>query len=238
MIKLIENFFSNAECNSTIEEIYQHQSLLYQCDETDMYILGNSLLRNQTGNYLDNNVYNLNSVTLFKEKLSSLFPKVEFFKHLGKPGFQLIKQNETTKPCVWHYDSILVCFPYEKEFSDFTNFNDYFDKYYIFTLMVSDGKASLDFYPETKSNFGNNATEETETPICKEHVDLIGDDCSNPNCQLNEFQTIRYTQGSLLVQTERVLHRVGSRDIDGTDASRIALQGYGVVKNGTMYLFW
>ena len=74
MIQLIENFFSSTECDDTLEEVYQNQSLWYQCSETDMYILGNSLLRNQSGNYLDNNIYNFNSVTLFKEKLSSLFP--------------------------------------------------------------------------------------------------------------------------------------------------------------------
>ena len=238
MIKLIENFFSSTECDDTLAEVYQNQSLWYQCSETDMYILGNSLLRNQSGNYLDNNIYNFNSVTLFKEKLSSLFPKVEFVKHLGKPGFQIIKQNGTSKPCVWHYDSILLCFPYEKEFSDFTNFHDYFDEYYIFTLMMTDGKSSFDFYPETKSNFPRRDIEETEKPLCKEHEDLLGDVCVNPNCQLKEFQTIYYTPGSLIVQTERVLHRIGSRDINGTDASRISLQGYGVVKNGTMYLCW
>ena len=103
---------------------------------------------------------------------------------------------------------------------------------------MTDGKSSFDFYPETKSNFPRRDIEETEKPICKEHEDLLGDVCVNLNCQLKEFQTIYYTPGSLIVQTERVLHRVGSRDINGTDSSRISLQGYGVVKNGTMYLCW
>ena len=237
MINLIENFFNIQECNYATDEINQNNSLRYKCDETDMYILGNSFLRNQN-NYLKNND-DFKTVELFKEKLSTMFPKVEFCTNLGKPGFQIIKKNDTNKPCVWHYDSILVCFPYQNEFSDYNNnFNEYFDEYYIFTLMLSDSQASFDYFPETTSNFGNSAMEETETPICKDHVDLIGDNCGNPDCRLIKFNTINYTQGSLLVQNERMLHRVGHRDIDGTDSNRIALQGYGVIKDNVMYLCW
>ena len=146
MINLIENFFNIQECNDATDEINQNNSLWYKCDETDMYILGNSFLRNQN-NYLKNND-DFKTVELFKEKLSTMFPKVEFCTNLGKPGFQIIKKNDTNKPCVWHYDSILVCFPYQNEFSDYNNnFNEYFDEYYIFTLMLSDSQASFDYFP-------------------------------------------------------------------------------------------
>jgi hypothetical protein len=242
MISLHDNFFTELECKTAVDEINQNSSLWYKCNETEMYILGNSLLRNLNNHYLDKNNYNFNTVSMFREKLLNIFPKVEFCKKLAKPGFQIIKKNETCNPCVWHYDSILLCFPFQTEFSDYNNnFREYFDKYYIFTLMLSNSPSSFDYYPETSSNFGITRDVETqspETPICKNHVDLIGDNCDNPQCQLKNFQTISYTQGSLLIQTERTLHRVGYRDVDGTSTSRIALQSYGLVKDGIMYLCW
>ena len=238
-MKLIENFFNLDECNSAINEIETHSDQIYQCSETDMYILGNSLLRNQSNNYLENNTFDFETIKLFREKLLTLFPKIEFTKKLGKPGFQIIKQNETHKPCVWHYDSILVCFPYEVEFKDYkNNFKNYFDDYYIFTLMLSDSPSSFDYFPETKSNFGNSPTDEVETPVCKSHVDLIGDVCLDKDCQLKDYKTITYSQGSLLIQNERVLHRVGIQDINGNSSSRITIQSYGLVKDGIMYLCW
>lgn len=237
MYKLIDNFFSKDECNIAISEVNQNQSSWYHCGETDMYILGNSFLRKEFNAHLDK-IYEFNAANLFKVKLLDIFPKIEFLKKTGKPGFQIINQNETKKPAVWHYDSILINFPYNLEFADYNNFNDYFEEYYVFTLMLSDGNFSFDYYPETKSKFGNTPLEEQQSIVCEGHVDLIGDNCTNSECQLKEFETINYKQGSLLVQDDRYLHRVGYKDIDGTDSKRITLQSYGVVKNGIMYLFW
>lgn len=238
MYKLIDNFFSKEECNSAIDEINQNQSSWYLCGETGMYILGNSFLRREFNTHL-NKIYEFDAANLFKEKLLDIFPKIDFFKKTGKPGFQIIKQNETKKPAVWHYDSILINFPYNLEFADYNNnFNDYFEEYYVFTLMLSDSNSSFDYYPETKSKFGNTALEEQQTLVCSGHVDLIGDDCANSQCQLTKFETIYYNQGSLLVQDDRYLHRVGYKDIDGSNTNRLTLQSYGVVKNGILYLFW
>lgn len=245
MPKIIHNFFTQDECRSAIEEVYQHEDKWYQCKQTDMYILGNSLFRNATisdtginyGNYFNNNTYNLNASKLFKDKLSTLFPTVEFTKNFGKPGFQIIKRNETSTPSVWHYDNVLVLFPYEKEFKNYTmDFSKYFDEYYIFTLMVSNGEASFDYFPQTESSFGKDIYDACcNTPICKKHVNLIGDSC---DCSLTEFNTIEYQQGTLLIQNERVLHRVGNRDINGSIDPRITLQTYGVVKDNILYLLW
>ena len=104
--------------------------------------------------------------------------------------------------------------------------------------MLTDGNSSFDYYPETESKFGNTILEETHSVACAGHVDLIGDDCPNSECHLTEFKTIHYKQGSLLIQDNRFLHRAGYKDIDGSNSSRITLNGYGVVKNGIMYLFW
>jgi hypothetical protein len=42
----------------------------------------------------------------------------------------------------------------------------------------------------------------------------------------------------MLLQDERVLHRIGLKDLNGSSNLRIALQGYGLVKNKTVYLVW
>jgi hypothetical protein len=246
--KIISNFFTLSECDNALAEMYQHDAQWAQCPQTGMYILGNSLLRKlsfadnavEYGSYFNDNIYGFEAANLLREKLLTLFPKVEFTNHFSKPGFQLIKQNETPQPSVWHYDNVLMCFPFAKEFTDYDeNFSEYFDEYYIFTLMLSDGKFSFDYFPETLSEFGNNFYESLENiPICKKHVNLVGDNCTNPDCQLTDYKTLYYTKGSLLVQNERTLHRVGIRDINGNVNNRTTLQSYGVVKDRTLYLFW
>ena len=239
MYKHIDNFFSKDECNTAIDEVTHNQPLWYRCNETGMYILGNSFLRNRLNNYQDKNVYNFYTTLLFKEKLLTIFSKVELAQRLAKPGFQIIKRNETREPAVWHYDNAMHCFPYEIEFAEYRkNFNDFFEKSYVFTLMLSDGIASFDYHPKTKSKFCDNGDQTPSRPICESHADLVGDNCANKDCQLTEFQTVNYKQGSLLIQDERYLHRVGYKDINGTATNRITLNGYGVVKNEIMYLFW
>jgi len=239
MHKLIDNFFGKDECNTAIDEVTRNQPLWYRCNETGMYILGNSFLRNQFNNYQDRNTYNFYTTLLFKEKLLTIFSKVELAQRLANPGFQIIKRNETRKPAVWHYDNAIHCFPYDIEFADYRkNLNDFFEKSYVFTLMLSDGAASFDYHPKTKSKFCDNGDQTPSRPICDSHSDLVGDNCANKDCQLTEFQTVHYKQGSLLIQDERYLHRVGYTDIDGTATDRITLNGYGVVKNEIMYLFW
>ena len=105
--------------------------------------------------------------------------------------------------------------------------------------MLSDGHYSFDYYPETLSEFGRNYIEsKTISPVCEQHRNLIGDNCSNPTCKLSEFKSAFYKKGTMLLQEERVLHRVGLTDLNGSNNLRIALQGYGLVKNKTVYLVW
>lgn len=248
MPHVIEDFFTAQETNDALAVINQAQPFWQKCHQTGMYILGNSLFRKINfrdgqvfyGSYFEDNIFHFEQADLLKEKLSSMFDNVVYTNEFSKPGFQIIKRDEDKQPSVWHYDNMITMFPYNVEFDDYDfDFSNYFDEYYIFTLMLSDGEFSFDYFPETDSSFGKDILDaSTNTPICKDHVNLVGDNCSNPNCELKKYETIKYTKGSLLVQNERVLHRVGSRDINGSHSLRATLQTYGVVKDGTLYLFW
>lgn len=247
MIQLIKNFFTVEECNSSIDEVYRYKNLWYRCEETHMYVLGDSLLRkirleNNKLNYdlyLNKTFADFKSTLLLKEKLSKIYGKIKFCNFLSKPGFQIIKKNESKNPSVWHYDDILISYPFELEFTKYQrNFYDFFEKYYVFTLVVSNTKASFDYFLETDSKY-NKIMEKQESPLCADHVNLIGDDCSNINCPLTKYETINYEQGSLLIQeNKRILHRVGNRDIDGSQDDRISITCYGLVKDNVMFIFW
>ena len=248
MIKIFDNFFTEEECDSAVDFVKQHESAWYICPWTSMYILGNSLFRKITftntgidyGNYFDVGAVDSLATQLLKDKLSSMFDEVKFIQDFSKPGFQIIKLNENKNPSVWHYDDMLTCFPVKRYFNDYTgDFNEYFDQKLIFTTLLSDGEYSFDYYPETLSPFGKDYKEaQTISPVCKQHRNLIGDDCTNPECNLNEFKSVFYKKGTMLLQDERVLHRIGLKDLNGSSNLRISLQGYGLVKNKTVYLVW
>lgn len=248
MLKIFDNFFTEAECNSTVDVVIKNTPLWYQCPWTSMYILGNSLFRKiaftdtgiDYGNYFDSDYFDTEAIYLLKTKLETMFDKVEFVTGFSRPGFQVIKLNENKNPSVWHYDDMLTCYPFEKYFKDYTgNFNEYFDQKLIFTTLLSDGNYSFDYYPETISPFGKDYKEsKTISPVCESHRNLVGDNCTNTTCTLKEFKSIFYKKGTMLLQEERFLHRVGITDLDGSNDLRITLQGYGLVKNGTLYLVW
>ncbi len=248
MLKIFDNFFTEEECNAAVDVVNQHKELWYQCPWTNMYILGNSLFRKITftpdgidyGNYFETEYFDTPYVYLLKEKLEKIFDKVEFIPKFSRPGFQIIKLNEDKGPSVWHYDDMLTCYPFEKCFADYTgNFNEYFDQKLIFTTLLSDGNYSFDYYPETVSSFGKDYKEaRIISPVCQNHRNLIGDKCSNPNCTLTNFKTEYYKKGTMLLQDERFLHRVGLKDLNESSNLRITLQGYGLVKNNVLYLVW
>ena len=248
MAYIIENFFTTDECNASLENINELSELWQKCDKTGMYILGNSLFRKLSfkdgemtyGTYFNDNRYFFECASILKEKLAANFKKVQFTNIFSRPGFQLIKRDEDPQPSVWHYDNMITCFPYNLEFNNYDgDFSNYFDQYFIFTLMLSSETGSFDYYPETESSFGKDILEaSTTTPVCKQHVNLVGDQCPNVDCDLKDYKTLYYAKGDLLVQNNRVLHRVGNRDIDGTNTMRATLQTYGVVKDETLFLFW
>ncbi len=248
MFKIFDNFFTEEECNSAIEYVKQKESSWYVCPWTNMYILGNSLFRKITftdsgidyGDYFNIGSIDSPAAQILKNKLSKMFDRVEFIDEFSKPGFQIIRLNENKNPSVWHYDDMLNCFPFEKYFKDYTgNFNEYFDQKLIFTTLLSDGNYSFDYYSETVSPFGKDYKEaRTISPVCEQHRNLVGDNCSNPDCKLTEFKTAYYKKGTMLLQDERFLHRVGLVDLNGTTDLRITLQGYGLVRNNILYLVW
>lgn len=247
MFKMFDRFFSETECDKLVEIVRSNQDSWYQCPHTGMYILGNSLFRKMKytsegidfGTYFDDEYFESEHIELLVRKLNRYFGRIEFIPGFSKPGFQIIKLNETQKPSVWHYDNMITMFPFERYFKDYDNFNDYFEKKLIFTVMLTDGKFSFDYYPETKSEFGKDFFESSKIrPICKEHTNLVGDDCTNEDCQLKDYKTVTYRKGSVLMQSARMLHRVGLTDLNGSTDLRITLQTYGVVKNDVLYLLW
>lgn len=248
MIKIFDNFFTEQECDNAVDFVKQNKNKWYVCPWTNMYILGNSLFRKITftdngidyGDYFAVGSIDSPATQLLKDKLSNMFDDVKFIQGFSKPGFQIIKLNENKNPSVWHYDDMLTCFPYDLYFKDYTgDFNEYFDQKLIFTTLLSDGEYSFDYYQETLSPFGKDYKEsQTISPVCKQHRNLIGDDCDNIDCTLKEFKTAYYKKGTMLLQDERILHRVGLKDLNGSSNLRITLQGYGLVKNKTLYLVW
>lgn len=248
MYKIFDNFFTDSECNDAVKYVKENESKWYICPWTGMYILGNSLFRKITftetgidyGDYFEVGPINSSAAEKLKEKLSSMFDNVIFIDKFSIPGFQIIKLDENKNPSVWHYDDMLTCFPFEKHFEDYTgNFNEYFDQKLIFTTLLTDGNFTFDYYPETISPFPIDYKQARKSsPVCEQHRNLVGDDCTNPDCTLKEFKTVYYKKGTMLLQDERFLHRVGLQDLDGTSKLRITLQGYGLVKDNTLYLVW
>lgn len=248
MLKIVDNFFTDQECNDAVAVVKNNSDKWYQCPWTNMCILGNSLFRKINfdkngityGNYFESSYFDTSAVDLLKTKLGRFFNRIEFIPGFSRPGFQVIKLNENKTPSVWHYDDMLTCFPFELYFKDYAgNFNEYFDQKLIFTMVLSDGNYSFDYYPETLSEFGCDYKEsKTISPVCEQHRNLVGDDCPNPSCTLQEFKTIFYKKGTMLIQEERVLHRVGIQDLNGSDQLRITLQSYGLVKDNILYLVW
>jgi hypothetical protein len=53
--------------------------------------------------------------------------------------------------------------------------------------------------------------------VCEQHRNLIGDNCSNLACELKEFKSAFYKKGTMLLQDERVLHRIGLKDLNGVN---------------------
>jgi len=173
-MQLIENFFNKDECDFAISEIMSYKNHWYNCAETDMFVLGNSLLRKQDfdkngnkdySNYLNSKDLYFKTLEIFKEKISKEFLETKFCSFLPKPGFQIINTSGSKNPAVWHYDDILTFYPYDVEFSDYkNNFPNYFESFYIFNLMLTDTQSNFDYFPETNSNFLNVLPAEARCP--------------------------------------------------------------------------
>lgn len=246
---MFDNLFTDEECDYIAQEVVENKHLWRLCPHTNMYVLGNSLLRKiefldtgiAYGSYFEDDYFHTSATDLLVTKLSQFYNKIEFIPGFSRPGFQVIKLNENKKPSVWHYDSMIAAFPYERYFKDFDNFDTYFDEKLIFTTMLTDGDFTFDYYPETVSGFGKDFFETSSIkPVCESHANLVGDDCPNPFCALKDgqYETLYYKKGTCLLQDKRFLHRVGLKDLNNSNNLRITMQTYGVVKNNTLYLVW
>ena len=174
--------------------------------------------------------------TVLRDRLLTIFPAVEYTKAFPKPGF-VVRLPEFDISALWHYDNELSLFPFQLEFPDYTgDFESYFEGHYSFIIMLSDGDYSFNYFPQTVSNYKDTAHEEMKNVVCLHHVKLVGDSCANAMCPLDNYETINYKQGTLVVQSRRMLHRGNLPTND--DNLRIIVRSYGVVKYGVLYLFW
>jgi len=245
MLQRYDNFFSPDECEVLLSEVKEFRTSWNINPVTQFRTLGNSLFSamirlglSNSNNYATETTLNLKVYEMFKERLMTIFPKVEFTSSLGKPGYTIILPNQDNS-YLWHYDNELPLFPYQNEFPDYNkDFHSYFEKSYTFVLMLSNGDYKFDYFPETVSEYKNTPKEEIENYYCKDHVKLIGDKCTNPDCTLNKYETIEYKQGTLLIQEQRFLHRASPAQFSSSDDMRVIVRGYGVVKDNVLYIFW
>jgi hypothetical protein len=239
-VKVHRNFLSEIECNNIKRFVTENKDkwLEYKDAGSDssISVFGNSYFRHllssgfnvssatekyRRGNSVSNDAF----YDMMLKRFSEVFGNCSYMKNMGKPGFQIITQNT---PRIWHYDDEKLRYPYGIEFSDYTDFS-YFDRVFTFTIMLSDGNFTYDYYTETSSYYSDPAMY-----YCKNHHGLIGDDCGQ--CDLKEYKTIKYSIGDLVLTEDRYLHRVGVSDYNKDE--RITIQGHIVSKNNMFYLYW
>jgi hypothetical protein len=233
LIKVIRNFLTQTECDNIVAEVKSRKDSWKFYDNIE--VLGNSFYRiwlNNGRNAKDawetySAAQNVDIMDeLFRSRISAHvnYDDVRFTQHFSRPGFQIITKET---PRNWHYDDDKLHYPYAVEFPDYKTF-DYFDDAYTFTLMLTEGNFTYEYYPQTQSRYRSKATY-----YCQKHHELYGDDC---DCDLKNPIKIVYQKGDLILAKNRQLHRVGPSTYK-TD-ERITLQGSGVVKNKVLYIYW
>lgn len=246
MYTKIDNFFTESECDQIMHALKPH--------ENEFKSVAGRIENLGTGYFgvlKNNNFAPMDAIKNYKIKdyngiwhdillnhMSELFGDVRYLTKLAKPGFNKV-DVDSGDPCIWHYDSEKTVIPYfnEEIFSDYTHRLSYFDKVFTFTVMISDGDFTFDFYPQTVSEYIKPPDDYTNTP-CIGHLNLLGDECPNPDCPLGaNYETIHYKKGTLILQDVRMLHRKG-RSVYTANQPRISIQGHGVEKDGVVYLHW
>ena len=203
-----------------------------------IYVYGRSLFRHLVENKFDSwksrDSYLKDTFTPEIEYLDVLRSKmsatlgggVEYFSRLAHPGFQIVTEGT---PRIWHYDDEKSRYPYDVEFPEYRGFDGFFDDLYTFTIMLSSGKFTYNYYPQTLSKYKSQPEY-----YCSKHHGLLGDEC---DCDLKTYETIEYEQGDMIIAKDRYLHRVGSSEYT-SDRERITMQGQIAKKNNTYYLYW
>jgi hypothetical protein len=238
MISVYKNFLSIDECCELKHLVNSNQSDWNDYPDsngTSISIYGNSYYRHLLATkrniaealklYAKSKEISSDAYRQFLiEKFSTIFKQVSYINGFSIPGFQIVDQEI---PRVWHYDDEKIRYPYKSAFSDYNNMT-YFDRWITFTIMLTDGDFSQDYYSETQS-----AYKEFREYYCKKHNGLIGDDC---DCDLKEYKTIKYSVGDMIFADGRYLHRVGKSSY--YKDKRITIQGHIVTKGDSAYLYW
>ena len=242
MTSVYRGFFTEEECDKIYLDVMSSENKWIKWSKSGVDNYGNSFFRrmlatpdhqkdrtNTYKNYREVGMFRHSVHDLFKEKLLKMFNKVEYPLELSGPGFNIVTENPARS---WHFDDEKFYYPYSDVFPDFTTFADYFDRVLTFTIMITAGNFTYDYFKETTTRY----IEPNQSP-CLNHIMLNGDNCSNPNCQLKHFDTVEYKKGDLLLGEDRFLHRVGfSNFTEGQP--RITLQSQCVIKDDVLYLYW
>ena len=226
MIKVYHNFFSDDECSQIVNDVYsiQHLWLEHSSYSGKINYLGRSMLlelgKHQYNtsiakeSYLNAPNYTGRMHDILIKNMTNLFPKVSYMKQLGKPGIHILQEEKSR---MWHTHFEKPLFSYELEFPDYTNnFNEFFSLDYTFTIMLTDGEFTFDYYDDE---------------LCKVH-----ENCISPQCKSIPYTTIHYKKGDLVLQEKKNLHRIGPSKF--YNDARIAIQGLAVIKDDTFYMYW
>lgn len=249
MFEIYHNFFDANECNQLSKDILSLREHFIPRSPSLSYFGGNFF------DHLSKNSYNAEAAipgyelvkdkeiyrgywhNLLVNKLTDIGkPNPQYTNYFSRPGFQLV-EDQFPGPGIWHYNSEKIVFPYQKEFIDYNYFfNTYFDAVYTFTIMLTEGDFTFDYYPQTKGTWKNNFWDDLKDIPCQQHHHIVGDKCPNPDCTLNEYQTVHYQQGTMLLQTSKFLHRIGASHF--TSNHRLTMQGQALLKDNKFYLYW
>lgn len=242
MITLYRNFLSLEECDSlknlalsNTDKWKEYPDFKDVPSTSAIKVYGNSYFRHLISTNFNLNaalkLYNSTediSSDYYKEfliqKLSLVFDGIKYIKGFSIPGFQIVEQET---PRVWHYDDEKLRYPYKLAFPDYNN-TKYFDRWVTFTIMLSEGDFTYDYYTETKSEY-----KDQPEYYCRKHHGLRNDEC---NCNLKEYSTIKYSLGDMILADGRYLHRVGKSSY--FNDSRITIQGHIVTKGSASYMYW
>lgn len=238
VVKLYRNFLSKVECSGLKQLALDNHSQWKEYPDangTSIKVYGNSYFR-----HLLTTGFNVNEALrlygesadisseeykqLLLSKFSGLFKEVSFIDGFSVPGFQIVEQET---PRVWHYDDEKLRYPYKVAFPEYKD-SKYFDRWITFTIMLSEGDFTYDYYSETESSY-----KEVPEYYCRKHHGLIGDDC---DCDLKEYKKIKYSVGDMILADGRYLHRVGESSY--SKDKRITIQGHIVTKDSVAYMYW
>lgn len=229
MIKVYRNFLSTGECSRIKSIVYENMDKWNHY--ADIKVYGNSFFRKLLQTRFNvseaielygvaENIQSVEYREFLLNKFSGIFKEVSFIDGFEIPGFQIVEQST---PRLWHYDDEKIRYPYKSVFPD----SD-FDRWITFTIMLSAGEFTYDYYSETVSEY-----RDPPTYYCRKHHGLIGDNC---DCDLQNYQTIKYGIGDMILADGRYLHRVGESAY--STEKRITIQGHIVTKGSVAYLYW